>query len=62
MIYHFMIHLFSIGLGFFGGVFTPAIGREIKSWFVKESTAAVAAAPAPVQAAVAAVSGAVSKL
>lgn len=27
------------GVGFVVGAFTPAIGRKIKSWFVKETTA-----------------------
>ncbi len=26
------------GIGFVVGAFTPAVGREIKSWFVKESS------------------------
>lgn len=26
-------------IGFVVGAFTPAVGRKIKSWFVKESTA-----------------------
>ena len=34
-----MLHniLFAAG-GWFIGCFTPAIGREVKSWLVKEST------------------------
>lgn len=32
--------LVDAGIGFVVGAFTPAVGREIKSWFVKESTAA----------------------
>jgi hypothetical protein len=35
-----MIHsLVLIGAGYIAGAFTPRIGRMIKSWFVKESTA-----------------------
>lgn len=32
------------GAGFVIGAFTPAIGRKIKSWFVKEATATKTAA------------------
>lgn len=56
------IDLLSAGVGFVIGAFTPAVGREIKSWFVKESTAAVKAAPAPVQTAVTAVTAEAKKL
>ncbi len=35
-----MIHeIVAAGIGFVAGAFTPAIGRTIKSWFVKEATA-----------------------
>jgi hypothetical protein len=27
------------GIAYVAGAFTPAIGRKIKAWFVKESTA-----------------------
>ena len=49
------------GIGFVVGAFTPAVGREIKSWFVKESTAAVAAVPAQVKTAVVAAANEVAK-
>jgi hypothetical protein len=37
-------------VGFVIGAFTPAVGREIKVFFVKETTAAKAAVPATVTA------------
>ena len=55
MIVNIAFDFVSGGIGFFVGAFTPAVGREIKSWFVKESTAVVASAPVAVQAVVAAV-------
>jgi len=33
-----MIHtILAAGVGFVVGAFAPAVGREIKSWFVKEA-------------------------
>jgi capsule polysaccharide export protein KpsE/RkpR len=55
MIVNIAFDVISGGIGFVVGAFTPAVGREIKSWFVKESTAVVAKAPVAVQDAVAAV-------
>ena len=55
MIVNIAFDAISGGIGFVVGAFTPAVGREIKSWFVKESTAVVAQAPVAVQDAVAAV-------
>lgn len=40
------------GIGYIAGAFTPAVGREIKSWFVKESTAAKTAVTTDATAAV----------
>lgn len=34
----FIFDPINIGIGFVAGAFTPAIGRKIKSWFVKEGT------------------------
>lgn len=36
--------LVAAGIGFVVGAFTPAVGRKIKSFFVKETTAAKTAA------------------
>ena len=55
MIVNIAFDAISGGIGFVVGAFTPAVGREIKSWFVKESTAVVAQAPVAVQDVVAAV-------
>lgn len=36
-----MVHsIVAAGIGFVVGAFTPAVGRTIKAWFVKEATAA----------------------
>jgi hypothetical protein len=32
-----MKELIYAGIGYIAGAFTPAVGREIKSWFVKEA-------------------------
>lgn len=39
------------GAGFIAGAFTPAVGRKIKSYFVKETKAASAAVQTDVSAA-----------
>lgn len=59
-----MIISFAIGggVGFVVGAFTPAVGRQIKAFFTKKSTAAVAAAPVAVQTAVASVEAEVKKV
>ncbi len=45
-----MIHeIVAAGIGFVAGAFTPAIGRKIKSWFVKEATAVEADVKADVK-------------
>ena len=49
MIVNIAFDAISGGIGFVVGAFTPAVGREIKSWFVKESTAVVAQAVAAVK-------------
>jgi hypothetical protein len=37
-----MIHTLIIaGIGYIAGAFTPSVGRTIKSWFVKESSAVI---------------------
>lgn len=33
-----MKELIYAGIGYIAGAFTPAVGREIKSWFVKEAS------------------------
>ena len=50
------------GVGYVVGAFTPSVGRTIKSFFVKESKVAIAAAPAAVQTAVATATADVKKL
>ena len=54
-------YLIGGAVGFVVAAFAPAVGREIKSWFVKESTAAVAAVPAQVKTAVVAAANEVAK-
>lgn len=45
-----MIHsVIFAGIGFVVGAFTPAIGRKVKAFFVKESTAVEASAGAAVK-------------
>ena len=40
-----MVHsIVAAGIGFVVGAFTPAVGRTIKAWFVKETTAVTTAA------------------
>ena len=38
--------IIAAAIGFVVGAFTPAVGRTIKAWFVKETTAAKTAAVA----------------
>jgi len=57
----FHVDLISAGAGFVLGAFTPGIGRIIKSWFVKESTAAKNAATSAASSAATAVKNAVDK-
>lgn len=55
-------YIIAAGAGWVIGAFTPNPLRVVKSWFVKESTTAVAAAPASVQTAVSAAETAAKKL
>jgi hypothetical protein len=50
-----MIHsILFAAAGFVAGAFTPSVGRKIKSFFVKETTAAKTAATSAASSAVAA--------
>ena len=44
-----MKELIYAGIGYIAGAFTPAVGREIKSWFVKEADATKKAASTEVK-------------
>lgn len=45
-----LVNVIYAGAGYVAGAFTPAVGRTIKGWFVKETTAVKTAVKTDVSA------------